>query len=83
LIRASGLQYVHIETMGASFPQARVVRERGQQFALPPAPRDCEPSALRGQLREVLAVAIGLWPLTGVILLALGLLWMAGMNGTP
>jgi hypothetical protein len=83
LVRASGLQYVHIETMGASFPQARVVRKGAQQYALPPAPRDLEPSALRGHLREVLAVAIGLWPLTGVILLALGLLWMAGMNGTP
>jgi hypothetical protein len=51
---------------------------------MPPAPRDHEePSALAQQLRDLLAVAIGMWPLTGVVLLALGLLWMAGMNGAP
>jgi len=65
-------------------PQAIVVRKGGQQFAMPPAPRDHEePSALAQQLRDLLAVAIGMWPLTGVVLLALGLLWMAGMNGAP
>ena len=31
----------------------------------------------------MLAVAIGLWPLTGVVLLALGLLFMVGMSGAP
>jgi len=69
--------------MGASFPQARLVRKGGQQFAPPPVPRDPEPSALGEHLREVLGVAIGMWPLTGVVLLALGLLWAAGMNGAP
>lgn len=66
-------------------PQAIVVRKGGQQFAMPPAPRDDyeEPSPLARHLRDVLGVAIGMWPLTGVVLLALGLLWMAGMNGAP
>ena len=52
---------------------------------MPPAPRDDyeEPSPLARHLRDVLGVAIGMWPLTGVVLLALGLLWMAGMNGAP
>jgi hypothetical protein len=64
-------------------PQAIVVR-KGQSYAMPPAPRDDEePSPLARHLREVVAVAIGMWPLTGVVLLALGLLWMAGMNGAP
>jgi hypothetical protein len=31
----------------------------------------------------MLAVAVGMWPLTGVVLLALGLLWMAGFNSAP
>ncbi len=30
-----------------------------------------------------LAYALGMWPLTGVVLLMLGLLWMAGMSGAP
>ena len=32
---------------------------------------------------NALAVAVGLWPLTGVVLLMIGLLWMAGMSGAP
>jgi hypothetical protein len=73
---------VHIETMGV--PQAIVVRKGGQHFAPPPAPRDYEePGAIGRHVREAVAVAIGMWPLTGVVLLALGLLWMAGMNGAP
>ena len=65
-------------------PQAIVVRKGGQSYAMPPAPRDDEPPSALGQhLRELVAVAFGLWPLTGVVLLALGLLWMAGMNGAP
>ena len=67
-----------------SIPQARLVRKGGQQFAPPRAPRTPrEPSAVESQLRTALAVAIGLWPLTGVLLLALGLLWMAGTAGAP
>jgi hypothetical protein len=66
-----------------SIPQARLVRKGGHEFAPPPAPRSQEPSALREHGRALLAVALGLWPLTGVVLLALGLLWMVGMSGAP
>ena len=67
-----------------SIPQARVVRKGGQQFAPPRAPRvPEEPGPVMRQLREAAAVAIGLWPLTGVLLLAFGLLYMAGMNSAP
>jgi len=67
-----------------SIPQARVVRKGAQQFAPPPAPRTRrEPSALRSQLRDIAGIAIGMWPLTGVLALAFGLLYMAGMNGAP
>jgi hypothetical protein len=67
-----------------SIPQARLVRKGGQMFAPPPPPRTRrEPGPIAQQLRTVLSVALGLWPLTGVLLLALGLLYMAGMNGSP
>jgi len=66
-----------------SIPQARVVRKGGHEFAPPPAPRSDEPHALREHARAMLSVALGLWPLTGVVLLALGLLWMVGMSGAP
>jgi hypothetical protein len=66
-----------------SIPQARVVRKGGQLFAPPPAPRSPEPSVLREHLRDVLAVALGLWPLTAIVLLATGFLIMAGNNGAP
>lgn len=67
-----------------SIPQARLVRKGGQQFAPPRAPRTRrEPSALYSQLRDALAVAVGLWPLTGVMLLGFGLLYLCGMSGSP
>jgi hypothetical protein len=66
-----------------SIPQARVVRKGGHEFAPPPAPRTSPSPALREQARAMLAVAVGLWPLTGVVLLALGLLFMVGMSGAP
>ena len=66
-----------------SIPQARVVRKGGHEFAPPRAPRNAEPNPVLDQLRQALAVAIGLWPLTGVVLLTLGLLLMAGMSGAP
>ncbi len=69
--------------MLTSIPQARLVRKGGQQFAPPRAPRSEEASAVREQLRSMVAVAVGLWPLTTVLLLLVGLLWMAGMNGAP
>ena len=67
-----------------SIPQARVVRKGGQHFAPPRAPRTRrDPSPLGEQLRTALGVAIGLWPLTGVLLLAFGLLYIAGMSASP
>ena len=69
--------------MLTSIPQARIVSKAGQQFAPPPAPRSTEPSALGEQLRTALAVALGLWPLTCIVLLMLGLLVMAGNAGAP
>lgn len=66
-----------------SLPQARVVRKGGQLFAPPPMPRTHEQSALRENVRNALAVAIGLWPITAIILLCTGLLIMAGNNGAP
>jgi hypothetical protein len=66
-----------------SIPQARLVRKGGRQFTPPPAPRNQERNAVVEQLRTAVAVALGLWPLTGVVLLMIGLLWMAGMNGAP
>lgn len=66
-----------------SLPQARVVRKGGQHFAPPPAPRVEEPSALRDAARNAVAVALGLWPLTAIVLLCTGLIIMAGNNGAP
>ena len=64
--------------MHDSIPQARVVRKAGQLVAAPRAPRDeAEPSAMR----TFFAYALGLWPLTGVVMLMLGLLYMAALNG--
>jgi uncharacterized membrane protein len=59
-------------------PQARVVRKAGQLVAHPPAR-----SMLVENLRTMLGVAIGLWPLTAVVLLLIGLLVMAGNHGAP
>jgi hypothetical protein len=67
-----------------SLPQARVVRKGGQHFAPPRAPRvQEEPGPIARQLRDALAVALGMWPLTAVALLALGLIVMAGNGGSP
>ena len=63
-------------------PQARVVRSAGQLVAPPPAPRR-PPGMFAEQARTVLAVAIGMWPLTAVLLLMMGLLIFAGNYGAP
>jgi len=64
-------------------PQARLVRKGTQHFAPPPAPRTYEQSALRENIHNALAVMIGLWPLTAIVLLCTGLLIMAGNHGMP
>ena len=60
-------------------PQARMVRKAGRLMTPPPAPRR-EPSVTA---RMVLTYALGLWPLTAVVLLVCGLLVMAGNSGAP
>ena len=68
-------------------PQARVVRKAGQLMAPPRAPRD-QPLTrsvgvrFREGLRQTAAIALGMWPLTAVLLVMLGLLVMAG-NSNP
>ncbi|HUS26870.1 MAG TPA: hypothetical protein VMZ53_00120 [Kofleriaceae bacterium] len=66
-----------------SLPQARVVRKGGQHFAPPPAPLTYEQSAMREKMHDALALMIGLWPLTAIVLLCVGLIIMAGNNGAP
>jgi hypothetical protein len=63
-------------------PQARIVRNAGQLIAPPPAPRR-PPGPLFEQARSALAIAIGLWPLTAVLMLMMGLLYFAGNYGAP
>ena len=65
-----------------SIPQARIVRKGGQLQPVPPAP-PAERGPLAQQLHNAAAMAIGLWPLTGVVLLMAGLLWIAGMSAQP
>ena len=64
-----------------SIPQARVVRKGGQLMTAPPAPRDHSRSIVT-YLRDGFQIAMGLWPLTAVMLLATGLLIMAANAGT-
>jgi hypothetical protein len=64
-----------------SIPQARVVRKAGQIMAPPPAPPD-EGTALSQGVRAVFVYAVGLWPLTAVVLLMLGLLILAANNAS-
>jgi hypothetical protein len=59
-------------------PQARVFRHAGELMAPPPAPRT---EAAVGHLRTALAYALGLWPLTAVVLLIAGLLVLTAHMG--
>jgi hypothetical protein len=64
-------------------PQARVVRKGGQLVGLTPRgprTRSLGPTVTE-RLREGLSIAVGMWPLTAVMLLMLGLLIMAGNSG--
>ncbi|MGE0548506.1 MAG: hypothetical protein AB7O24_16660 [Kofleriaceae bacterium] len=65
-----------------SLPQARVVRHSGRLVTPPPAPRTASPQ-FREHLRTVAAYAIGLWPLTGVMLAGFALMYMAVMQQAP
>ena len=70
-----------------SLPVARVVRQHGVEVA-PPRPslqqwlRGVE-DGLGPRVRTTLAVVVGLWPVTAVVLLAGGLAWIASMQGAP
>lgn len=64
-------------------PQARVVKKAGQLVAPPPAPRTAPPSAVMKHAREMLNVALGLWPLTGVLLLMVFLMIVGVNAGSP
>jgi hypothetical protein len=66
-----------------SIPQARVVRKAGQLVAPPPAPKSGDATVIADVARTALVYAVGLWPLTCVVLLLCGLLVMAGNNGAP
>lgn len=66
-----------------SLPQARVVRKAGQLVAPPPAPPSDETSWVGEHLRLALLYAVGLWPLTCVVLLVFGFLVLAGSQAGP
>ena len=70
-------------TVPEPIPQVRVVRHAGQVMTPPPAPRPASADADAGYLRTALAYAIGLWPLTCVVLLVAGLLVVTANLGTP
>jgi hypothetical protein len=65
-----------------SLPQARVVRAGGQLVTPPPTP-PAPRGPMGDRLREALAIAVGLWPLTGVMLLSFALLVLCGMYSSP
>jgi hypothetical protein len=71
------------DSITGSIPQARVVRKAGQLVAPPPAPRSRDETSIADVARTALVYAVGLWPLTCVVLLLCGLLVMAGNNGAP
>ena len=63
-------------------PQARIVRAAGQAIAPPPEPAR-EPSAMMAALRSMAEVALGLWPLTAVMVLVIGLFVLVTKFGNP
>ena len=65
-----------------SLPQARIVRAGGQLVTPPPAP-PAPRGPMNATLREALAVAIGLWPLTAVMVLAFSMLVLCGLYSSP
>lgn len=73
--------------MSHALPQARVVRKAGIAVAPPPVPlreRLARAEASLGpSARGFVAAVVGLWPVTAVVLLALGLAWVAMLQGSP
>jgi hypothetical protein len=72
--------------MSPYLPQARVVRKGGIVVAQPPVPLRERVAALEENLgpraRSFLGAVIGLWPITAVMLLALGLMMVAMLQGS-
>ena len=73
--------------MSSSLPQARIVRKGGVEVAPPRVPmrerlRDAEASLSPGA-RSFIAAIFGLWPVTAVVLLALGLCYLTSMSSAP
>jgi hypothetical protein len=68
-------------------PQARVVRKGGVVVAPPPVPLRERLAAVEAGLgpraRGFVAAVFGLWPVTAVLLLSLGLMWLAMMQSSP
>lgn len=68
-------------------PQARVVRKGGVAIAPPPVPWRERVAAVEEQLgprlRGFVAAVVGLWPVTAVVLLMFGLMWLAMLQGSP
>jgi len=62
-------------------PQARVFRKAGRLVATPRVHRSA--ASLNDHLRTAMVYALGLWPLTCVVLLMLGLLILAANTGGP
>lgn len=65
-----------------TLPQARVVRTKGQLVSPPPAPPEPR-TKLAESLYNAAAVAIGLWPLTAVMVLGFAMLALAGLYSSP
>jgi hypothetical protein len=62
-------------------PKARVFRKAGRMVAMPHARRSM--ATVGEHLRIAAIYAVGLWPLTCVLLLACGLLIVAGNASAP
>lgn len=71
----------------APLPQARVVRKGGIAVAPPPIPlRDRFASVeenMGPRVRGFVAAVFGLWPITAVVMLAFGLMWIAMLQSSP
>lgn len=65
-----------------SFPQVRVVRERGRQVAPPPQLRRRARTAVRALVRDGVASVFEMWPLTAALLFALGMMWISSFANT-
>jgi hypothetical protein len=63
----------------APLPPARLVERRHRLAALPAPPLRIDLAPLAAPARALVAVAVGLWPLTAVATLALALVIRAGV----